>query len=510
MRKIKKIREECLIKPFEKRVYNKINVVTAPTNIGKTYSIFNKTIPTAIDDGVTHFVVTAPDTMIHSQSQDAYESDLLKLGIPIYTKNDLSRFMKAKHSCVILLTNAMMNNSQEKLIKFQQKIDVEKFMVLVDEVHYGGTTEKRYVEPNTGYKPTKESKFVFAKFLIELSKGSKNIVAYTATPLYEMLDSSQNLWGEPISAYNILNEPHQWPTTQELSLLNSRLGGYVFVEDWMKDGEPTIINTLLDDKKVGFFQYEKNTEYHVNNLKNQAVGTEYEKVINKIIDPRFLAHLVVGAEYDKSSPNSSSQDETLKYLQSKLKKSNIPKEDKNKYSILVVGSKECKLHSINGDSKSIHKDDIMHELDNGDVRFLISVDMLKMGFNCSRITHTMQIRRRKQVQVVVNGVIQTLSRGNRQYFGLKEIDTVEKLQELFLRVKKNVNLRIALLDYAKHFNQHFAILPDVPIYQDGIREYKDKYASEEPFDWGTCTAAEHDCEDPFCTIKALQTISTTV
>jgi hypothetical protein len=254
----------------------------------------------------------------------------------------------------------------------------------------------------------------------------------------------------------------------------------------------------------------KNTEWHVNNLKNQAVGTEHEEQINKIIDPRTLVHLVVGAEYDKSSPNSSSQDETLKYLQSKLKKSNISKEDKNEYSILVISSKGCNLHSINGDSKLIKKVDIIDELNDGDVKFLISVDMLKMGFNCSRIIHTMQIRRRKQVRVVVNGVIQTLSRGNRQYFGLKEIDTFEKLQELFRRVEKNVNLRIALLDYVKHFNQHFAILPDEPIYRDGIREYKDKYASEEPFVWGTCTAAEHDCDDPFCTIKALQTISTTV
>ena len=501
MRTKKEIREECLIKPFKKRRCNKINVITAPTNIGKTYSIFNKIIPTSVDDGVTHFVVTAPDTMIHTQSLDEYADDLHELGIFLYTKNDLSRFMKAKHSCVILLTNAMMNRNQEKLIKFQQKIGVEKFMLLVDEGHYGGTTEYKYLEPNTGYPPTKESKFVFSSLLKKLSKDSKNIVAYTATPLYEMLLSGQDLWGESISAYNILNEPHQWPTTQELSKLNSRLGGYVFVKDWIKDNEPTIIDTLLDDKKVGFFQYEKNTEWHVNNLKNQAVGTEHEEQINKIIDPRTLVHLVVGAEYDKSSPNSSSQDETLKYLQSKLKKSNISKEDKNKYSILVISSKGCNLHSINGDSKLIKKVDIIDELNDGDVKFLISVDMLKMGFNCSRIIHTMQIRRRKQVLVVVNGVIQTLSRGNRQYFGLKEIDTFEKLQELFSRVEKNVNLRIALLDYVKHFNQHFAILPDEPIYRDGIREYKDKYVSEEPFVWGTCTGAEHDCDDPFCTIN---------
>ncbi len=85
--------------------------------------------------------------------------------------------------------------------------------------------------------------------------------------------------------------------------------------------------------------------------------------------------------------------------------------------------------------------------------------------------------------------------------GLKEIDTFEKLQELVRRVEKNPSLKIALLDYVKHFNQHFAILPDEPIYRDGIREYKDKYVSEEPFVWGTCTGAEHDCDDPFCTIN---------
>ena len=153
---------------------------------------------------------------------------------------------------------------------------------------------------------------------------------------------------------------------------------------------------MLDDNKIGLNQHWKNIEYHVNNLKNNIINTEFEYLLDQI-DSRTITHFIVGSEYEDPSQNSASQDETLKYL--KLGLGKYPERYKNKYPILVVHSTGCRLHTINdGESKSIHKEAIMDVLSNGDVEFLISVEMLKMGFNCPRITHMIQIRKRKQGQ----------------------------------------------------------------------------------------------------------------
>ena len=59
-----------------------------------------------------------------------------------------------------------------------------------------------------------------------------------------------------MSAYNILNEEHQWPKKEEFNLFNSRLGGYLLVDTWMqydktiiKPKEVQLINKLFNDKK---------------------------------------------------------------------------------------------------------------------------------------------------------------------------------------------------------------------------------------------------------------------
>ena len=502
IRNLDEIREQCLIQPLLNRVPDKINVCCAPTNLGKTYSIYNQIIPTEKESGKTHFVITAPDTMIHTQSLEQYEDILAKKGIRLYTKEDLPRFIRSSGPCGILLSNAKMTQDEtiEELEKLKERIGNDKFMLLVDEIHHAGTTQLNYVEPNTGYRPGKNSKakFVFAKLLKRFSKDCKNIITYTATPLYEMGDIGDDLFGEPMSSYNILNKKSQWPKDEEFNLFNSRLGGHCLVDGWIENGTVKtmpIINKLLDDNKIGLNQHWKNIEYHVNNLKNNIINTEFEYLLDQI-DSRTITHFIVGSEYEDPSQNSASQDETLKYL--KLGLGKYPERYKNKYPILVVHSTGCRLHTINdGESKSIHKEAIMDVLINGDVEFLISVEMLKMGFNCPRITHMIQIRKRKQAQVVVNGVIQALSRGNRQHLGLRKINSINDLKKLSAKLPKNI--RIILLDYVKYFNQHFAILPNEEIYQKGIEYYKTTYASEEPFNWGTCNI-EHTCNDPFCTI----------
>ena len=63
------------------------------------------------------------------------------------------------------------------------------------------------------------------------------------------------------------------------------------------------------------------------------------------------------------------------------------------------------------------------------------------------------------------------------------------------------NLKVAILDYVKYINQQFGIFPNEILYTKGVEIYKEKYATEKPFTWGTCVVTDHSCEDPFCTIN---------
>jgi hypothetical protein len=508
IRTLQQLRHEILVLPFRERIANYINVLTAPTNLGKTFSIFNIQIKEAVDNGITHIIITAPDTMIHRQSMEAYEEMVWKAtGLALYTKDSFRDFLKRNYPSVILLSNTKMCHAKNDIIQLKEKIGPEKFMVLADEMHYGGTTHRDYVRPNTGYKPATNSKsgYVFANLLKNLSKDCKNIVSYTATPLYEMKELGNDLYGLPMSAYNILNEEHQWPVKEEFNLFNSRLGGYLLVDTWMqydksiiKPKEVQLINKLFNDKKIGLVEHSNKIDFYSNNLKNIISGTIFEDDIGNMIDDKTVTHFVVGAEYESPSENSASIDETLKHLKNVLRK--FPEKYKGKYPIMTVTGKECRVWGVNdGDSYSIQKDEINDILADDQVQFLISVEMLKMGFNCPRITHMVQIRKRKQDTVVVNGVIQALSRGNRLFFGLKGIDSLDKLIELCLKLPNNI--KYAVLEYAKYFNQHFAILPKENIYEQGIVEDANRFVSDEQFNWGTCKMKDHVCDDPFCTIK---------
>ena len=42
IRTLQQLRHEILVLPFRERIANYINVLTAPTNLGKTFSIFNE------------------------------------------------------------------------------------------------------------------------------------------------------------------------------------------------------------------------------------------------------------------------------------------------------------------------------------------------------------------------------------------------------------------------------------------------------------------------------------
>ena len=515
-RNIQEIRKALLIEPYDRRVYGKINVIQAPTNLGKTYSIFKNIIPHAIKkEGVKKIIVTCPDTAVHTQSMEAYETDVVNCGASLYTKDDMKRFLTADHPAVLLLSLAKTVHEQSgtpnTLIQLASQLG-NKAMFIADEIHYGGTTAAEYYLDNTGGQPKPNSKYAFAKLLVKLSQHSRNILAYTATPLHEMFALlGVDVYGEEKGNYEILTDDKDWPKGDEFNLFNARLGGYEFVSDWIKNEtikEVGIINKLFDQPEFGLKQHWKTSEFYADRVKRCALNTEYENIINDILDYRTISHITVGSHFDTPSDNSADVDELLNVLQQALRK--YPERYEGKRPIAVVTSGECRIFSIkNGDSKTFGKDmlnDLIEDESVG-IEYIISIEMLKMGWNEKRISHSVQVRKRKQAKKdefgrenpVTHQIIQSFSRGNRQNLGLKGINSIDELKLFILNMP--TNLKIAILDYVKYINQQFGIFPNEILYTKGVEIYKEKYATEKPFTWGTCVVTDHKCDDPFCTIN---------
>ena len=515
-RSIQEIRRALLIEPYSRRVQDKVNVIKAPTNLGKTYSIFKNIIPHAIKkEGVKKIIVTCPDTAVHTQSMEAYETDVVNCGASLYTKDDMKRFLTADHPAVLLLSLAKTvhkdTNTPDTLKKLALQLG-PKMMFIADEIHYGGTTEEIYYEKNMGSKPKPGSKYAFAKLLVNLSEYSKNVLAYTATPLHEMFAFlGIDVYGEEYGNYEILTNDEDWPKGEEFNLFNARLGGYDFVDNWINNGtvkEINVINRLFDQQQFGLKQHWKNIDFYTDLVKRHALNTEHENMLNDILDNRTITHITVGSHFDKPSDNSADVDEVLNVLMQALNK--YPERYEGKKPIAVVKSGKCRIFDIkNGGSESFGKEmlnDLIEDKSLG-IEYIISIEMLKMGWNEKKISHSAQVRKRKQTikdeygreDPVTHGFIQSFSRGNRQNLGLKGINSIDELKLLVLNMPEN--LKNAILDYVKYINQQFGMFPKEILYTKGIEIYKEKYATEKLFTWGTCVIADHKCDDPFCTIN---------
>ena len=516
LRTIKEMRKNLLVDSIKKRKQGKTNVVSAPTNIGKTFSIYMNVVPQLVKEGVEKTIVTAPDTMIHKQSLDAYENNLVSSGIAVYTLHDFERFIKAKHKAILLISTAKATHdkSRDRIIRLAEKLG-NKFTFIADEIHYGGTTEAQFALDNMGSPPSADSKYSLANLLVELSGFSKNVLAYTATPLHEMFKDNVDMYGIPISKYNIITKDEDWPQGAEHNLFSARLGGVVFVDNWMNTSQSgkqvEIINALFDHPKYGLQQHWKNKEYYTDKIKECAQNTEHENKFNNNIEDRTITHIIAGSHFQSGpSDNSADVNEVLTALQKKLLK--YPKRYKNKCPIMVVMSGECKVYDIdydnNDNSKSFKKDQI-EELCSDErygIEFIISVEMLKLGWNEKRISHFVSTRRRKQSRKdedgyedpVVNTGLQSFARAIRQLLGFLEVNSIDDLNQMCANLP--ANLKSAIIEYSKYMNTCYGILPDEVYYRKAIDIFQEKYTTDIPFTWGTCKIEDHICNDPFCTI----------
>ena len=508
-----------------------INFITGPMGIGKTFATYKDYIPLLIADGATKIVVAAPERMIIKMGSEKYWQDVTNAGAKLYDEpTDINSWSVFDGLSVILLTQSAINSNFSKIHKTQSDVGKNKFALISDEAHYGATTSLENYENNIGYKFDKNNPpgLVYAKNLITLAEGNKNIIGLTATPVHEMLDKTSALLGynpgdenyddvESIltrkNKYHSCNQPGYWPVGRELLSFSAQCGGITLVPKWMAKGGHTdaaVIRTLLEDPQKGLIKHMKDTDFHYENVLTQAANTPHFDYFKEKLNPRVITQIVCGQDASNTdngySDNSKSIDEMQLILLSELRKHRSVFVDENKYCILVNTSKEISVQNIKGKKMLINEEDIPNllrkpdERNNIDIRFLLVINKMVMGFDEANIKFGAAVRARKMTVDVTPQIIQIIGRCTRIFYGTKGVDNRKDLRVLDAKLTDFPSLQSAYHQYAMHMNTMFYFAPDESNYQKAKEEFLEKFICSENQDLGTCVCSQ-TCNDPLCKSK---------
>jgi len=523
IRNPEELRIDVLDHPYQNnRIHGYVNIIFGAMGIGKTTIVFKKWIPEAAKGGMKKTLFVAPTVEILNQCKHKFTQGLAKEDITVFHGPDeFYQWMWCDKPCVLLATQTLVRNKIESILHIQKKVGEKDFYFYSDEAHYAGATDGRWAIQNSGYLSNKDAEYIYANCVQRIAENTDNVIGLSGTPIWEMTTDNLSYDNDtPITErnkkYHICNDDDSLrPKGREFLNISSRLGGITLHDNWIHGDEAGIVKQLLTDTKTGFLKFKESAKYYYGDVMSYLSDDKIGDWLRENLNPRPLAHLVVGAKYKWQSPSSRNVFEVKDYLIHDLKKNGkYTKAEKAEYSIMISTGKITMMYNLNGGSIELKDDNaIRHYLEKRDtvstwedpidsvvdIQFLISVEKFQMGFDLARITHVSQIRLRKQVLDVAIKVLQALARGCREYFGINGINSSADFRKLLSlpEIKSNPNLKIALISYASHFNQHFAHLPNERIYRAAKEIYEKDYSCSEELNWGGCTCGE-TCTDPLC------------
>lgn len=186
------IQEDTLLTPvidFIKRpLRDIIHVIQAPTNMGKTHYTFTSYIPELYNQGNQLFTYVAPTTDIITQVYKDAEKCAKQIGGKVVTDFDKLEEVLASGEPVIWLTttNGFCFDG-EKANAVLNVIKKYKSAIIVDEIHWGSTSDASNYLANIGSTPTNYYARLF-NILALAAEYTPYIYGLTATPTNEQRD----------------------------------------------------------------------------------------------------------------------------------------------------------------------------------------------------------------------------------------------------------------------------------------------------------------------------------
>lgn len=465
--------ERLIVAPYKNdRVDGKINIIAAPTGVGKTYSIMNHLIPYDISLGYNKFIVITVYRDNVMQDSHAYEEALYGKA---HVTTDIDYFINYKGKIPMVFISTIAGSSLGG-----SKTDVElqndrrllnliennkgKIALYWDEAHFGGSSNRETFGPNTGQGMGYSSGYNASYYgLIEnsLFAGAK-VTGFTATPLFEHRGYLDNLSNKQ---YVLLTEAADWPTIGERTEIGSQYREINFYN--------TDINFDFSMKKflIDFYSF---SEEFSNRAK---VLNEYDSTINALEKPVML--IATGREGTKSGIEMSPAIENiLSFYKGKI--------EEDAFFLGSATQNGYYVYNHRGDRKSVKQEQFFAAIadDSNPLRIVMFIEKFKFGLNIANVTHEVHLRERsssvdsKWGRVTVP-VIQTFGRAVRTWFGVKN----DKLNSVFvsdavdyLNTFVGTKIHDILRDHMLYANSHTFFVPDNAMFRESVQEWKDSYA----------------------------------
>ena len=492
----------------ENRIEGKINLLTAGTGVGKTYSSMTRLIPSLIKEGSTKFILTTPlvDSAVSTQKEflnrrKEIERKLereMDTDLEIKVVTDVSSFIDSfsdESEIMVLVTNhdQLLNSpktkesNRELLIRYQNYLQTNKLVVIVDEIHYGGSTEVSTTKGNTG---NNQSNYTAAmvNFLAVLCKRSW-VIGISATLINEMQGKYFNVLKDLLDhpeIYNICTPPDSAATHSELTRILSN-----YNETYWIDGD-NVVETTVEH----FESFRSVLAAQAADLENHFGELDF--------DPNPVCMLTCSYGTYKGNPTTPNGFNVPIHHSIPIV-SGICKglgQDPDAYIMAETTMDSARLYNIKGehvdvDSSRIEKILNGTDLEYNDVRYLFVVEKFKMSMNVPRIVFYASARERKgtvlneidssgnKVTITVT-IRQLMGRAIRPWFGVKigkdsvfgkDSYSPEDIHE-YISENFSSNPRYSdLLKYMRMANSHSFCLPNVLQFQNALEEWKSGFSA---------------------------------
>ena len=462
-RKLRRAGKRIICEAYKRHEKGFINMITAPTNTGKTYNIQNELIPSDIEMGITHFlyITTATDN-VEQEYADFQESLFGKAKIV----RDLDEFLDytGKHPIVLIHTIAGATNRQGERNNPQEILNYledKPFAVFWDEAHYGGSSSQETQRYNTGTSKKKKNVynatyFNFMEKCAKLNGGSGKVTSFSATALFEQMELLRGIVNT-VGIYKLLNTKEEWVTLDELTEISSQvrlIHKYDNFETGIKKG-------LLDF--FGFSEYLS--------INAEAINLVHPE-LKLTPKPVALINVAPSNNAKESARNMKEAIDIVSNICTKIGDQDtrrFGKVSENGYFIASVND------MINDTWKRVrtHHEFVkaMKDSDNP-LQIVFHVNKFQTGLNCENITHQIHLRKRSQkaqpgtCKVPTISSVQIFGRAVRTWFGMDtEFNFVSDVIEWLTKNYSNSSVFDELKEYFMNCNSHTFYIPNSEVYR---------------------------------------------
>lgn len=496
--------ERLILNPYKtKRKDGLINVIAAPTGVGKTYSIMYHLIPHDIELGYRKFIVLT--VYRDNVYQDAKNYEEALFGKAIVTEK-IDHFLSYKGKMPMVLISTIANSTMggpKSDVEFQNdqmllnliRNNSDKIAIYWDEAHFGGSSNQQTFPVNTGYGIKKYDGYngTYYSFIESACVEGCKVTGFTATPIFEQQELLEHISN---GYYKILTNAKDWPTLEERTEIGSQYRNISFYDTDI-DFAYSLKQGLID-----FYSFSES-------FANRAdIINSFDPNINALRKPVML--IATGREGTKSGYEmSNGLDTIIEFYKDKI--------DENDFFVGTATQDGYFIYNTRGDRKKLKQDQFFDSIedDTNSLQIIVFIEKFKFGLNINNITHEIHMRERNSSTDngfgrVTIPIIQTYGRAVRTWFGIKNDD----LNSVFVSdavkyLNKFIGTKIygVLREHMMYSNSHTLYVPDNAIFRQSIDEWKERYAVSLNFSQFNTAVSKPsvglpfhdiDCDDDVC------------